>query len=62
MKTVFMRRAEVLEVLGVTKHELPKLEGAGVVKRYKLPGCKRGFYLRAEVEAVWKKAEVVKRE
>jgi len=54
-KTVFVRRADVCAVYGMSQQALYKAVKAGVIHRVKLPGNKYGKYLRKEVLRVFGK-------
>lgn len=46
---LWLRRGEVIAGLGITEEMFGKLLAANVVRAKYFPGCKRAYFLRAEV-------------
>jgi len=53
-----LRRARVLEVLGISKYALERFEDCGVLSRQVLQGSRYGYFLRDDVLRV--KEEITK--
>jgi excisionase family DNA binding protein len=50
IKKTFLRRNEVMELLGITKYQLECMVSSGAIRAYRLPGMKTRVYKNSEIQ------------
>lgn len=50
VRKTFLRRSEVMEILGITKYQLDCLVSSGAIRALKLPGMKTRIYRNKEIQ------------
>ncbi len=50
VKKTFLRRNEVMEILGITKYQLDCLVSSGAIRAHTLPGMKTRIYRNKEIQ------------
>lgn len=50
IRKTFLRRNEVMELLGITKYQLECMVSSGAIRAYQLPGMKTRVYKNSEIQ------------